>query len=40
MSAHILLNFLRVDEAIKWEAEPSILSLFCNKFSKFIIIGE
>ena len=40
MSAHILLNFLRVGEEIKCEAEPGILSLFCNKLSKFINIVE
>ena len=40
MSVHILLNLLNELRKIdKMRALPSILSLFCNEFNKFINTG-
>ena len=36
MSAHVLLNLLNeLGKKIRYEAVPSILSVFLNKFNKF-----
>ena len=41
MSAHVLLNLLNeLEEKIRCEAEPSILSISSNKFNKFNKTGR
>ena len=40
MSAHVLSNLLKeLRKRNKMQGLPSILSLFCNKFDKFINTG-
>ena len=40
MSAYVLLNLLNeLRKSDKMRGLPSILSLFCNKFNKFNIMG-
>ena len=40
MSAHVLLNLLnKLRKSDKMRGLPRILSLFCNKFSKFYNTG-
>ena len=40
MSAHVVLNLHKFGKSDKMQCLLRILSLFCNKFNKFIKTGE